>query len=391
MKVGIFTDTYYPQVSGVATSILTLKEELEKDGHEVTIFTTTDPNVIKKEKSIIRFSSIPFLSFKDRRVAIRGKHQALKIAKKLEIDIIHTQTEFSLGMTGKYVAEQMNIPCVHTYHTMYEKYLHYVANGKVLRPSHVKILSKHFCNQADGVIAPSEKTKKILLGYGVKQPIEVIPTGVNLQKLSTLFDYSVREELGISKGETVLLSLSRLAKEKNIECVISAMPAILNHFSNVKLMIVGDGPSKTELKELVNKLNIAESVIFVGEVSGAEVGAYYQASDLYVSASDSETQGLTYIEAIASGIDIVTKANDYTNSLIRNGKLGTTYNEDEQLAEIVIDYLEKSTLKPSIIQERESLLKTISSEAFKQNVVQFYRQTLERYYSEIEMYPNIFK
>lgn len=391
MKVGIFTDTYYPQVSGVATSILTLKEELEKDGHEVTIFTTTDPNAIKEEKSIIRFPSIPFLSFKDRRVAIRGKHQALKIAKELEIDVIHTQTEFSLGMTGKYVAEQMNIPCVHTYHTMYEKYLHYVANGKVLRPSHVKILSKHFCNQADGVIAPSEKTKNILLGYGVKQPIEVIPTGVNLQKLSTLFDYSVREKLGISKGATVLLSLSRLAKEKNIECVISAMPAILNHFSNVKLVIVGDGPSKTELKELVNKLNVTESVIFVGEVSGTEVGAYYQASDLYVSASNSETQGLTYIEAIASGIDIVTKANDYTNSLICNGKLGTTYSEDGQLAEIVIDYLKKSSSKPSVIQEREVLLKTISSEAFKQDVVQFYRQTLERYYSEIEMYPNIFK
>ncbi|MDN6596963.1 MAG: glycosyltransferase, partial [Lentilactobacillus parabuchneri] len=136
MNIGIFTDTYFPQVSGVATSIKTLKNELERQGNQVYIFTTTDPHVDKDtyEQNIFRFSSIPFISFTDRRIAVRGLFQAYEIAKELNLDIVHTQTEFSMGMIGKFVAKNLNIPCIHTYHTMYEDYLHYVANGKLLRP-----------------------------------------------------------------------------------------------------------------------------------------------------------------------------------------------------------------------------------------------------------------
>jgi len=120
MNIGLFTDTYFPQVSGVATSIKTLKEELEHKGHQVTIFTTTDPNAEEDDPTIIRLTSIPFLSFKDRRIAVSGAYVALRKAKKLNLDIIHTHTEFSVGFTGKYVANQLDIPLVHTYHTMYE-------------------------------------------------------------------------------------------------------------------------------------------------------------------------------------------------------------------------------------------------------------------------------
>ena len=214
MRIGIFTDSYFPQVSGVATSIQTLKEELEEHGHDVIIFTTTDPMAKKFEENIIRFPSIPFFSFKDRRVAFRGLLSALKTSKEVELDLVHTHTEFSLGLTGKYVARQLDIPCIHTYHTMYEDYLHYVVKGKVLRPSHVKLISKHFCNQTAGIIAPSEKAKNKLLSYGITTSIKVIPTGVNLKKLSAKSTRDIRQELAISDDDLVLLSLSRLAQEK---------------------------------------------------------------------------------------------------------------------------------------------------------------------------------
>ena len=132
MKIGFFTDTYFPQVSGVSTSIRTLKQELEKRGHEVYIFTTTDPNASENEERIIRMPSIPFISFKERRVVVRGMLYAYYVAKDLELDVIHTHTEFGLGLLGKHVAKALEIPCVHTYHTMYEDYLHYIANGKLI-------------------------------------------------------------------------------------------------------------------------------------------------------------------------------------------------------------------------------------------------------------------
>ena len=157
MKIGFFTDTYFPQVSGVATSIKTLKQELERHGHEVYIFTTTDPNADKLEKDVIRMPSVPFISFKDRRVVVRGMWYAYLVAKELELDLIHTHTEFGAGILGKMVAKKLKIPLIHTYHTMYEDYLHYIGKGKVIRQSHVKYLSRLFANHTTGVVCPSER------------------------------------------------------------------------------------------------------------------------------------------------------------------------------------------------------------------------------------------
>ena len=145
MRIGLFTDTYFPQVSGVATSIRTLKTELEKQGHAVFIFTTTDKDVNRYEDwQIIRIPSVPFFAFKDRRFAYRGFTKALEIAKQYKLDIIHTQTEFSLGLLGIWIARELKIPVIHTYHTQYEDYVHYIAKGMLIRPSMVKYLVRGF-------------------------------------------------------------------------------------------------------------------------------------------------------------------------------------------------------------------------------------------------------
>ena len=214
MRIGIFTDTYFPQVSGVATSIRVLKEDLERQGHKVIIFTTTDPKVTEPEESIVRLGSIPFFAFKDRRVAIQGLGKAYRIAKENELDIIHTQTEFSLGLAGKLIAAMLKIPTIHTYHTMYEKYLHYIAKGKVLRPSHVAYISKAFCNQTSGVVAPSQMTKDKLIEYGVLQEVRVIPTGVVVPPQEPEVANALRSELGYSDDEVVLLLLAVYLKRR---------------------------------------------------------------------------------------------------------------------------------------------------------------------------------
>lgn len=255
MKIGLFTDTYFPQVSGVATSIQTLKDALEEAGHSVYIFTTTDPKVGKDEyeENIYRFSSLPYFGFKDRRLTFRGLIQAVDIARELDLDIVHTQTEFSLGLIGKYVARRLKIPAIHTYHTQYEDYTHYVAKGMLLRPSAVSHLVKAYLKSMDGVIAPSERVKESLLSYGVDDiPIPVIPTGVAMKELGE-GSVDLHAKYNIEPGTPVILSLGRLAFEKNVAMTISAFSEVLEHVPNAKLLIAGDGPAKKSLQEQVEE------------------------------------------------------------------------------------------------------------------------------------------
>ena len=155
MRIGLFTDTYFPQVSGVATSIRTLKTELEKQGHAVLSLQRQIKDVNRYEDwQIIRIPSVPFFAFKDRRFAYRGFSKASEIAKQYQLDIIHTQTEFSLGLLG-FGLRELKIPVIHTYHTQYEDYVHYIAKGMLIRPSMVKYLVRGFPADVDGVICPS--------------------------------------------------------------------------------------------------------------------------------------------------------------------------------------------------------------------------------------------
>lgn len=373
MNIGLFTDTYFPQVSGVATSIKILKHELEKQGHRVYIFTTTDPHIERDvyERNIFRFPSVPFVSFTDRRIAFRGLFHAYQIAKELDLDIIHTQTEFSMGWIGKFVARNLKIPCLHTYHTMYEDYLHYVANGKILKPVHVKQMTLAFCAHLDGVVAPSDRVIDTLTGYGVKTPIRVIPTGIVLDQYAQPSALNVRETYNIAPDAPLILSLSRLAFEKNIKEVIDGLPKVIDELPNAKMLIVGDGPARETLAQQVKDLKLDEHVIFTGEINNDKVAAFYQAADLFVSASESESQGLTYIESLAAGTKIVVKHSPYTDDLLAGDTLGSTFASfDEMVADMV------HFLKNPVIKDQETLKKTLhdsSSDAFGEQVVAFYQ------------------
>lgn len=384
MNIGIFTDTYFPQVSGVATSIKMLRRELEKQGNQVYIFTTTDPHIEKDvyERNIFRFPSVPFVSFTDRRIAFRGLIHAYQIAKELNLDLVHTQTEFSMGMIGKFVARALKIPCLHTYHTMYEDYLHYVANGKLLKPVHVRQMTLAFCAHMDGVVAPSKRVLDKLTEYGVKSPIRIIPTGIDLDQYEASdMELDVREKYHIPTDAPLMLSLSRLAFEKNIKEIIDGFPKVLERVPNARLMIVGDGPAREALEEQAKALEASNQVIFTGEISNDEVQAFYHAADLFVSASDSESQGLTFIEALAADTKIVVKSGPYTDALLSNPALGRTFVTYDDM----IDHVIESLLQPEITNQvaLASTLKEVSSDTFGQRIIAFY-QSAEENYEEIK-------
>lgn len=376
MNIGIFTDTYFPQVSGVSTSIKTLKDDLERKGHTVYIFTTSDPHVPDSavEPNLFRFTSVPFVSFTDRRIAVRGLFHAYAVAKELKLDIVHTQTEFSMGYIGKFVARQLKIPTVHTYHTMYEDYLHYVMNGHLLRPYHVRQFMRAYLYHVAGVICPSERTAESLNGYGIKTPKAIIPTGVDLTQFQAAKRPHLREDLGLA-DVPVLLSLSRVAYEKRIDRVIAVMPQILAAQPEAVLLVVGDGPAKADLEAQAQALGLGAHVRFVGEVDHSAVADYYRCADVFVSASDSESQGLTYIEAMAAGCKVVALAAEYTNNLLDDPAIGTTFTTDTQMGAQVLRYL----AHPQAFDDPAPLnakLTAISADTFGDAVLAFYEQAI---------------
>ncbi|WP_419513956.1 glycosyltransferase family 4 protein [Lactobacillus kimbladii] len=389
MNIGIFTDSYFPQLSGVATSIKTLKDALEKQGHNVFIFTTTDPHIKKGtvEANIFRFSSVPFISFTDRRVAFRGFFEATKVAREVKLDIVHTQTEFALGMIGKYVAHQLKIPAIHTYHTMYEDYLHYVLNGHLLRPYHVKQFTNAYLKNMDGVIAPSKRVEALLKRYRVNIPMRVIPTGVDINSLNKPETVDVRKELDIPDDVPVLLTLSRVAEEKKIDRILNAMPEILDEFPQTRLVIAGDGPDMEVLQEQVERLTLEDSVIFTGDIPHDDVGSYYKMADLFVSASDTETQGLTYIEALASGTRCVVYDTDYTEHVFDDEEFGKVFNGSGEMLNEILFYLRKGR-KQIPHDKLAAKMDQISAQKFASSVYQFYQDTISNYQKDLKEETN---
>ncbi|WP_124058019.1 glycosyltransferase family 4 protein [Vaginisenegalia massiliensis] len=375
MNIGFFTDTYFPQVSGVSTSVKILRDELERRGHKVIIFTTTDPDA-EVEEGIVRLPSIPFISFEDRRIAYAGFDRCLRIAKKYKLDIVHTHTEFSLGLAGKFVASRMKIPTIHTYHTMYENYTHYIWNGHLISANQVKVLSRLYCGQTSGIISPSRITYDKLKDYGVKTPMQIIPTGVEMPQYDPDLCQSMRNKFGFSDQDRVLLSLSRLSKEKQIDRVIDIFPQVKAAIPGAKLVIVGDGPAREELEQQAK--TIAPDIQFVGQIDHEHVAAYYQMADLYVNASESESQGLTYLEAFANRLPIIAKANPYLESVMLNANFGALFDHQEAFAQTVIDFIQAADNKAFEPIQQDDLY-ALSSEYFGEQVELFYQQVIQNY------------
>jgi len=253
--------------------------------------------------------------------------------------------------------------------------VHYLAKGMVIRPSMVKYIVRGFMSDLDGVICPSEIVYDLLVGYKIKAEKRVIPTGIDLAKfdrpeLSREDIKKLRFKLGIAEDEVMLLSLSRISYEKNIQAIVEALPMVLEENAKVKLVIVGDGPYAEDLKALVAQLHIKDSVIFTGMIAPSDTALYYKAADFFISASTSETQGLTYLESLASGTPIIAHGNPYLDNVISDKTFGTLYYESRDLAGAI---LEAILATPDMDEKKlADKLYEISAENFGRRIYEFY-------------------
>ncbi len=335
MNIGLFTDTYYPELNGVANSVYLLKKELEKKGHNVYVITTKSPEAPMNEKGVFRVPSKACSFVPERRIGLMYHPKiALKI-HKMKLDIIHTNTEFAIGMFGRIMAKELFVPVVHTYHTIYEDYTHYIKkyiSKEDRAKKFAQMYSKFSVRGAEELIVPTEKVAELMERYGVRPDINVIPTGIDLSRFGVRDTIEQKEKLkqtlGIPKDNKVVLYLGRVSQEKNIDEVMKYLDAYMSHYKNVTFLIVGDGPYRTVLEKNAKTLTHRKQIVFAGAKPWDEITHYYQLADVFVSASTSETQGLTYIEALASGVPIVARRDRCLEDVLLQGENGYTF-EDE--------------------------------------------------------------
>lgn len=336
MKILIASDTYKPTINGVVTSILNLKAGLEALGAEVRVLTLSASNKSYTEDGVYYIDSIDM-----GRIYPEGRMRKRRGKKELEAimawnpDIVHSQSEFSIYPLARKIVRKLSIPMIHTYHTIYEDYTHYFAPQKTIGKKAVAALSRRIGNHSTEMIVPTKKVGDILNEYKVSCPISVIPTGISLSKYQEFVSENelldLRRGWGLIKDHLVLVSISRVCKEKNIQELIHYINDLDNN--KVRLLIVGDGPERLALENLTEELGLSEKVIFTGMIAPEMVPSYYKMADIFVSASTSETQGLTYIEAMASGTPILCREDDSLNNVLLEGDNGYSFSDKSSFIE----------------------------------------------------------
>lgn len=403
MKIGIFTDAYNPTTSGVVTSINMLEKEMKKRGHEVYVFAPTKSTAKPSDKQYLyMLKSMPLLvakQYKNRIAAFYSREIAAKI-KELDLDIVHTQSEFSLGLFGKIISRKFDIPFIHTYHTMWEDYMHYIIPIKGTRNIYPKrfarTISKNFVTKAECIITPSKKTEKYLR-YRCKitnKPIFIIPTGIDIEPFSkSNFSYeekvALKKSLGINEDEKVIFFLGRIGEEKSIDVIMNNMPTIFSKNKKVKFLIVGDGPSKSALEEQAKKLNISDKVIFTGKIPWNDVPKYYNIGDVFVNASLTETQGLTFIEAMASGMPIVARYAPNLSEFIYHNENGMLAKKDNDFSNYILSILSNEELSKKLEAGGYKTAEEFSSSKFGDKLELLYSEVIKNYkekrkYSDIK-------
>jgi len=347
MKIAYFTNNYLPYVSGVGSSIEGSRLELEKRGHQVYVlapFFKEDAKKIVDGDRIIRYPSIQ-TNFKAKfPVAIIPAPKITRILKQINPDVFHAHHPFWLGAEALKYARKFRKPLVFTAHTKFEHYVHYIPffPAKIM----AKLLLRkrtRFSNNCKAVIAPTEGIKKELIDENVKSPIHVIPSGINTDKFKNAEGARVREKLGILANEKVLLFLGRLGKEKNLDLLLKTIPQILNKYPLTKFLAVGEGEEKIKFSKL--KKQYPQRVILTGKVLYKEVPDYYKAADIFLQPSLSETQGLTTVEAMVSGLAVVSVDSEAIDNFIENRKSGLIVPADENsFLEAVCNLLDDDNL-----------------------------------------------
>ncbi|EEG76378.1 glycosyltransferase family 4 protein [Dethiobacter alkaliphilus] len=376
MKIGMFTDSYRPYTSGVVRSIETTAGKLTELGHEVYIFAPKYPDY-EKEAGVFRFASVPTPTYPDFAIALPFSLYLRSTIKRLNLDVIHVHSPFSMGLLGARTAKRYDLPLVFTYHTMYDQYVHYLPFAQDISRKVVLKLSSNFCNRCDLVITPTEVIRKIV-APNVQTRVEAVPTGIEVDEFDGADRTWLRREYNISPDEKILLHLGRLGKEKNVGFLLQAYNKIRKNHPHTRLVIVGDGPEREGLIEEAKSMDFGEKVLFTGPLSREHVVDSYAGADLFIFASTTETQGLVLGEAKAAGVPSVAVKALGASEMVKDGVDGyLTPLDMDKFTERIEQLLENDELRQAMAERALIEAEHISSTAMAKKLLGVYMETID--------------
>lgn len=382
MRILIATDWYAPVINGVVTSVINLEKALRAKGHEVRILTLS-PNVHSHEDAntyYLRSLSVNKI-YPNARISYSYARSYLKDIVAWKPDVIHTQCEFSSFSNARRIAKRLKVPIVHTYHTVYEDYTHYFAPTASVGKYIATVWSRQVAKRVERLIVPTEKVRKMLRGYQISNPIDVIPSGIALDRFRKVYSKeeieTEKKKLGISLTDTLCVSLGRLAKEKNVTELLEFFKKI--HPANCTYLIAGDGPFRETLEQQAKNMGISDKVVFCGMIHPENVPLYYQLGDLFLCASRSETQGITYIEAMASGVPVLCRKDDCLVNVVDNGVNGLAYQNYWDFSEAFQRILKDPEYAKQLSARARQKAEEYSMEKFAEKVLECYHMAIKSY------------
>lgn len=351
MHIANFTNTYLPVISGVVRSIRSFRDELTRRGHNVFIFAQEHADYIDKDPFIFRYPSLSLPVGVDIPAAIPISPFVDRLLPAVKLDVIHTHHPFLLGQTAATKAQELNLPLVFTFHTQYREYTHYIPFSMETVQSFLKSAVDHwlqdFMRRCQHIIIPSESMRDTLVNeYGLKNNFTVIPTGIDLEAYQTASGEKIRRKRHWEK-EIVMISVGRLAAEKNWPLLLYATAIVVKEHPHFRLVLIGDGPERKSLESLAKELGIRKHVTFTGSLRFSEIPSYMKAANLFGFASITETQGLATLEAMAAGLPVVAVDASGTRDILKHGQQGYLVEND---AEALAAKVKKLLVNPERMQ-----------------------------------------
>lgn len=343
MKVAIFTETYLPDINGVATHIKTLKDGLEKLGHEVLVV-KPDASIrqMRLENGILSCPAVHLKKIYNYNLSSPVSMRRMSLIRQWDPDVIHIQNEFGMGLFGLSAAKLLKKPLVYTLHTMYDDYLYYIAPPKLI-PAAKKSIHRYgrfLANKSDAVIGASPKIRQFFEECGVEKQVRVIPNAVELdifsrERIPEEKILEARQALGLEEGDTAACFCGRIAQEKNLDTLLDYWKETIQQNDRLKLAVIGEGPDLDALKEKTRSLGLDSMIRFMGKVPHSSLPAYYAACDCYLTASLSENYSISILEAMAAGLPVVHLRDEVNEYQYQEGVSGQVFDTAQEMGEIL--------------------------------------------------------
>lgn len=380
MKILITTEFYLPFRCGVTLAVLNEKRALESNGHEVRILTITSEKTSYYHNSVYYIrSNFPQL-YKDSYATLAFNDPLVKEILEWKPDIIHSQCEFFTMVFAKRISKKLHIPIVHTCHTDFDSYRIHFTNNEHIWNWATNTFIPRLIKDVAYVICPTSKIYNLLTKYRIKNEMEIIPVGLDLKMLGQecpeVERIKLREKYGFTESQIVFVSICRLSEEKNVEESIAHFVSINRQRPSTRMLIVGDGTEKAKLESIVEALDICEYVKFAGNIPMDTIWKYYDIGDIFISSSTSEIQGLTYIEALASGHPIVCKQDEaLAESLIENYN-GFSFSTDAEFLQKTLPLIDDVEYRKRIGKNARESVDKYSLDNFANNLLKVFEHVL---------------